>query len=135
MILRLQDDQGLHFAGVLVSAAVTTIILLGLYVLLETGLSTPSRGEQKLDIQQGARAAMDTMTRDLRMAGSGLPNPHDYHNSPTAFAAATASSISFLTDPLNANSVLTTNAAAGATTISVSSTTNFQPWCHPLHFR
>ncbi len=125
MILGLNDDKGFTLLELLVSIAVSAIILLGLYLLLETGLNTSSRGEQRLDIQQGARAALDTLVRDLRMAGSGLPNPRDYNNPPAAFTAATANSISFLTDPLNASTVLTANAAAGTATISVSSTPNF----------
>jgi Tfp pilus assembly protein PilW len=107
--------------------AISTIILGGLYLLLQTGYFTSSRGGQKLDIQQAGRAALDTMARDLRMAGSGLPNPRDYANPPTVFTAASSNSISFLEDPLPANTVLTANAASGATLLAVSSTANFSP--------
>jgi type II secretory pathway pseudopilin PulG len=112
---------------VLVAMAISTIILLGLYLLLETSQFTSRRGEQKLDIQQAARAALDTMVRDLRMAGSALPNPGDYSNPPAAFTAATLSSVSFLMDPLNTSTVLTSNASSGSTIISVSSTAQFSP--------
>jgi prepilin-type N-terminal cleavage/methylation domain-containing protein len=127
MLLHLKEDKGFTMLELLVAVAVSTIILVGLYLLLETGQFTTGRGKQKLDIQQSARAAQDTMARDLRMAGSGLPNPVDYPNPPAVFTGATASSLSFLADPFNANTVLTANAAAGATTISVSSTAQFSP--------
>ena len=123
----LKNEKGFTMLELLVAVAIGTIILGGLYVLLQTGQFTSSRGGQKLDIQQAGRAALDTMARDLRMAGSGLPNPRDYSNPPAAFTAGSASSISFLEDSLNANTVLTANAASGTTTLSVSSTANFSP--------
>jgi prepilin-type N-terminal cleavage/methylation domain-containing protein len=125
MVRRERNDQGFTVLEILIAVAIGTIILLGLYALLETGQSTTSRGEQKLEIQQAARAGLDTMVRDLRMAGSGVPNPQDYANPPAAFTAGTADSISFLADPLNANTVLTANAPPGTTVISLDSTTSF----------
>jgi len=127
MSLHLKGDKGFAMLELLVAAAVSVIILGGLYLLLETGRFTTGRGDQKLQIQQSARAALDTMARDLRMAGSGLPNPVDYPNPPAAFAGAASSSVSFLADPVNASTVLTAQAASGATIISVSSTANFSP--------
>jgi prepilin-type N-terminal cleavage/methylation domain-containing protein len=125
MFLRLKDDRGFTVLEILVSVAVGTIVLLGLYALLQTGQNTTSRGEQKLDLQQAARAGLDTMVRDLRMAGSGLPNPHDYTNPDAAFTAATSNSVSFRIDPQSANTVLTANASPGTTVISLDSTTSF----------
>lgn len=127
MIRRGRNDQGFTVLEILVASAVGTIVLLGLYLLLETSHNTSSRGQQKLDIQQAARAGLDTMVRDLRTAGSGVPNPLDYTNPPAAFTAGTADSISFLADPLNANTVLTANASSGSTLISVNSTASFSP--------
>lgn len=125
MVRRKRNDQGFTVLEILVAAAIGSIILLGLYVLLESGHNTSSRGQQKLDIQQAARAGLDTMVRDLRMAGSGVPNPLDYTNPPAAFTGGTVDSISFLADPLNANTVLTANASSGSTMISVNSTASF----------
>ncbi len=125
MVSRWKDDRGFTVLEILVSVAVSTIILLGLYALLETGQNTTSRGEQKLDLQQAARAGLDTMVRDLRMAGSGLPNPHDYTNPDAAFTAATPNSVSFRIDPQSANTDLTANASSGTTVIYLNATDPF----------
>lgn len=127
MTLRSRNNQGFTFVEVMVAVAVGAIILLGLYVLLETSQSTTSRGKLKLEIQQAARAALDTMARDLRMAGSGLPNARDYQNPPAAFTGATDNSVSFMMEPSNANTVFTAGVATGSVTLPVNSTSQFTP--------
>lgn len=53
----------------LISAALFSLVLTGVYMLYTTMQSTMSRGELKSDLQQNARVALDQMTREVRMAG------------------------------------------------------------------
>lgn len=54
---------------VLISAALFSLVIGGVYALYTTMQSTMSRGELKSDLQQNARVALDQMNRDIRMAG------------------------------------------------------------------
>ncbi len=52
------------------AVVITSIVLLGLYLIFDVNQATFIRGEQQTDLQQNARIAMDRLVRELRMAGN-----------------------------------------------------------------
>ena len=65
---------GFTLAEVLMASAAAVVILLGAYAVYDTGQATYARTEQRADIQQNARAALDTLVRHIRMAGYAQQN-------------------------------------------------------------
>ncbi len=92
--------RGFTLIETLVSAALFSLVIAGVYLLYTTMQSTMSRGELKSDLQQNARVALDQMAREIRMAGydpSGAipavtPQPK------AAIRAATPGCLSFVAD-------------------------------------
>ncbi len=75
-MLREPNEQvsGMRFGGftlleTLISAALFSLVIGGIYLLYTTMQSTMSRGELKSDLQQNARVGLDRMTQEIRMAG------------------------------------------------------------------
>jgi len=60
---------GFTLLETLISAALFSFVVVGVYSLYTTMQSTMARGELKSDLQQNARVALDHMTREIRMAG------------------------------------------------------------------
>jgi len=60
---------GFTLLEVLLASAMGVLILVAAYAIYESGQSTYKRAERKTDIQQNARAALDTVVRQIRMAG------------------------------------------------------------------
>ncbi len=69
---------GFTILEVILAAAMGVLILIGAYSVYESGQTTYARTEQRTDIQQNARAALDTVVRQIRMAGyaqlNAVPN-------------------------------------------------------------
>lgn len=65
---------GFSLLEVLLASATAVVILLGAYTVYESGQATYARTEQRTDIQQNARAALDTLVRQIRMAGYAALN-------------------------------------------------------------
>lgn len=68
---------GFTLLEVLLASAMGVLILVAAYAVFESGQSTYTRAERKTDIQQNARAAMDTLVRQIRMAGYANLNSVD----------------------------------------------------------
>jgi type IV pilus assembly protein PilW len=62
-------DRGVTLLETLISTALFSLVIAGVYLLYTTMQSTMSRGEMKTDLQQNARVAMDRMVQEIRMAG------------------------------------------------------------------
>jgi len=60
---------GFTLLETLISAALFSFVVVGVYSLYTTMQSTMARGELKSDLQQNARVALDHITREIRMAG------------------------------------------------------------------
>ncbi|HEV8662366.1 MAG TPA: prepilin-type N-terminal cleavage/methylation domain-containing protein [Candidatus Methylomirabilis sp.] len=60
---------GFTLIELLISAAVFVVILGAVYLVYTTSHTTYARGETRAEIQQTARAAMDLLAREVRMAG------------------------------------------------------------------
>lgn len=68
--IRSQGEGGFTLAEVLVATTLSTMVLLGLYLLYDVNQATFIRGEQRTDLQQNARIGMDRLVRELRLAGN-----------------------------------------------------------------
>lgn len=68
--IRRQGLAGFSLVETLLAAAISVVVLLGLYLVYEVNQATFIRGEQQADLQQNARIGMDRLVRELRLAGS-----------------------------------------------------------------
>ena len=68
--MRLQNNwRGLTLLELLLASSIFTIVLGAIYLMYVTNQTTFTRGESKVELQQGARVAMEMMAMDIRMAG------------------------------------------------------------------
>ncbi len=94
-----QDEAGFSLAEVLIVTAISSVVLLGLYLLYDVNQVTFVKGEQQADLQQNARIAMDRIVRELRLAGFYPEDPPVIPPvCPTAIQSATATGIQFVAD-------------------------------------
>lgn len=122
---RLRDHrEGFVSLEMLAASIIFLIVLFGMYLMYESNQASFAKGEVKTELQQNGRMALDTMTRDLRLAGYGVP-PAPCPGTITAIASATPTSISFLADLANVSTSLSAAATGGATSLSVSSASGF----------
>jgi len=84
---------------VLVSGALFSVVIGGVYLLYTTMQGTLIRGEMKSDLHQNARTGLDRMMQELRMAGYDPQNrlPQVATQKFTAIRAAGANCLSFVT--------------------------------------
>ena len=75
-----QRSSGFTIIELLVAMSLFLVILLGIYNMFDTNRVTYVSGTRKVDVQQNARVALDTITRELRMAGYF---PENYPAPPT----------------------------------------------------
>jgi hypothetical protein len=69
-VRRIEAETGFSLAESLIVAAISSVVLLGLYLVYDVNQATFIRGEQQADLQQNARIAMDRIVRESRLAGS-----------------------------------------------------------------
>ncbi len=62
-------ERGFSLMEVLISMAVFTIVMFAIYTTFASSAGTFSKGDVKADIHQNARASMDLMVREIRLAG------------------------------------------------------------------
>ena len=62
-------DRGYSLPEVLIASFVLVIVLLAIYIVYDTGLQDYARGTARADVQQNVRVALESMARELRMAG------------------------------------------------------------------
>ncbi len=70
-------NRGFTLIEVLVTSALFSCVMLGVYQLYTTMQETLSRGEVKADLQQNARSGLDRLVQELRMAGYGVGGSGD----------------------------------------------------------
>ena len=61
--------RGVTLIEVLISTALFSLVMTGVYMLYTTMQGTLSRGEVKTDLQQSARIGLNRMVREIRMLG------------------------------------------------------------------
>ena len=94
-----RSEAGFSLAEVLTATAISSVVLLALYLLYDLNQVTFIKGEQQADLQQNARIAVDRIVRELRLAGFYPENPPVIPPvCPTAIQSATATSIRFIAD-------------------------------------
>ena len=67
------SSQGFTFVEVIVSMAVSVIVMGAIFGLLARGFRTTDVEFERSDLQAQARSALDQISRDLLLAGTGLP--------------------------------------------------------------
>jgi len=124
---------------VLIALATFVVVMFAIYTSFEGSRATYAAGEQKADIQQNARIAMELMGADLRLTGFGHPAtgltwdstvsclPGQEVAIPSAITNATATSLTFWADILNSSTtVLNVDVNPGDTTINVVDSSGIQ---------
>ena len=114
------DHRGFTLMEVLIALSTFLIVLVAIYTSFSSSQATYAAGEQKADIQQTARIAMEMMSADLRLAGYGFPTGAG------AVTVASPTDISFWADLNNASTVIVADVAAASTTLSVQNATGIQ---------
>jgi Tfp pilus assembly protein PilV len=114
------DRRGFTLMEVLIALSTFVIVLIAIYTSFDSSQRTYAAGEQRADIQQSARIAMEMMSADLRLAGYGFPTGAG------AITVASPTDIRFWADLDNASTVIVADAAAGATTLTVQNATGIQ---------
>ena len=115
------DGRGFTLMEVLIALSIFLIVLFAIYSSFESSRATYAAGEQRADIQQSARIAMELVSADLRLAGFGYPV-----GAGNAITAATPTSITFWADLTNASTIVdTNNVNPGNATISVTDASGF----------
>jgi len=116
----LAATRGFTLMEVLIALGTFLIVLFAIYTSFESSQATYAAGEQKADIQQSARIAMEMMSADLRLAGYGFPTGAG------AVTVASPTDISFWADLNNASTVIVADVAAASTTLTVQNATGIQ---------
>jgi prepilin-type N-terminal cleavage/methylation domain-containing protein len=115
-----RGEAGFTLAEILMATAISSVVLLALYLLYDVNQVTFVKGEQQADLQQNARIAMDRIVRDLRLAGYGFPTGGG------AITVAGPTDIRFWVDLNNASTIIVVDAAPTSTILSVQNATGIQ---------
>lgn len=97
---------GFSLIEMLIGSAVFVVVLLAILMILEISQRDYASGAAKSDVQENVRVALESMARELRMAGyapSNSPNP-DCAVPPCGVTALTPSSVTFQVD-LNGDNI------------------------------
>jgi prepilin-type N-terminal cleavage/methylation domain-containing protein len=117
---RVRGEAGFTLAEILMASAISSVVLLALYLLYDVNQVTFVKGEQQADLQQNARIAADRIVRDLRLVGYGFSTPAG------AITVASPTDIRFWADLNNASTVIVVDAPATSTILSVQNATGIE---------
>jgi prepilin-type N-terminal cleavage/methylation domain-containing protein len=70
----LKSQRGFSLLELIIAATLGVIVLLSMLSLFRTGMNTTFTVTQRAEVQQNLRAGIALMTKDLGMAGAGLPS-------------------------------------------------------------
>ena len=71
---RAKSQSGFTLLELLVASSIGLIVILAMTSLFKTGMDATFTVTQRLETQQNMRAAIELMTKDLSLAGAGLPS-------------------------------------------------------------
>lgn len=80
--LSFRRTGGFTLIELLIAMSIFLLILLGIYQVFDTNRQTYVSGTRKVDVQQNARVALDTIAREIRMAGY-FPEMYDIDSATT----------------------------------------------------
>lgn len=69
-----KSQRGFSLLELLVASSIGLIVLLAMTSLFKTGMDTTFTVTQRAETQQNMRAAIELITKDLSLAGAGLPS-------------------------------------------------------------
>ena len=122
MLLFDRDAKGFTLIEILIGVSTFLIVLFAVYTTFESSRATYGAGEQRADIQQDARIAIELMEADLRLAGYGFPR-----GAGNAITTATPTAITFTGDLLNAStSIANVDVNPGDATLNVQDASRIQ---------
>ncbi len=122
---------GITLIETLIAISAFVVVLLAIYSIFETSKATYGAGQQKANIQQSARIAMELMEADLRLAGYGFPDSgadcDGDLNPDNPIMVVNATFITFCADLLNASTIiLNIDVDPGDTTLNVQNASGIQ---------
>jgi Tfp pilus assembly protein PilW len=132
-VLRNRAEDGHSLIEMMVAATVVAMLLGGILPLLTSGQNTYEAQSSDMTMRQGARVALDKLTREIRLAGYGIDNIAQ------AFSSASGTELQFAADiddgdnraPCGAAFEGAVNGGAERMTYTVSSTSllrNIECW-------
>ena len=91
---------GFSLIEMLIGSAVFIVVLLALYIIIDTSQRTYASGVVRSDVQENVRVVLESMARELRMAGYAPSNSSntDCPVAPCGVTAVTSSSATFQAD-------------------------------------
>lgn len=116
------DAGGFTLVEILIAVSIFLIVLFAVYSSFESSRVTYGAGEQRADIQQSSRIAIELMEADLRLAGYGFPT-----GAGNAITAVTPTAVTFIGDLVNASTIISNvDVNLGDTTLSVQDASGIQ---------
>ncbi|MEE9181224.1 MAG: prepilin-type N-terminal cleavage/methylation domain-containing protein [candidate division NC10 bacterium] len=91
------DQKGFTLLEVLIASVIMVIVLFAVYVTYETSYATFNRGQNKLEVQQTARVAMEILAREIQTAGYDPSNAMNLLPT-TAVQVANANTLTIIAD-------------------------------------
>ena len=127
--MRQLNQRGFTLVELLVVLAILGLVMVTVLNVYMTGNTIGQTGQNRAEAQQGARAGM-LMEEDLRLAGYGCPATGCAPPAPlpagcvappaqSNFICASATSLSFWADTVNASTILSAQANAGNVNLNV----------------
>jgi Tfp pilus assembly protein PilW len=89
-------EVGFSVLELILSVALFCFVLLGISSIYTSNQMMYAEGQGKIEAQQNARIALETMAREVRLAGHDLRGTIALQTPATAIQTATASSLTFL---------------------------------------
>ena len=122
-----RSESGFTFVELMIALVLSLIIMTPLFKLLIDQQKTYTVQSQMTNMRQNARIGLDIMTKELRMAGYGIPistwsdSPASPTRQPAIASLPNATSITFYCNLEGVKTVLSADEAIGQTELSVES--------------
>lgn len=115
-----RSDMGFTMVELLVSMVIGLVLIAAIYGTYNFQNRVSVQEDREMEAGQNARNAIDILSRDIRMAGMGVPSAVE------KITAATELSLTFLFNMDSITTQLTSQAASGSSTLTVVSSSGFK---------
>ena len=112
------SSNGFTLVELLIAVLISSILIIQIYNFFDYQQRNYALQDQLVEVQQNLRVATDTLSRDLRTAGYGVPSAAT-PNAIVKIISATEKSITFLANLSDVHTELASDYTSGGTTISV----------------